>query len=177
MLKALLPEMLTSKGRMGPQTFLKAVLVFAGISSILGLLSLFNPVFVVLSAIIKYPLLVLFVFILIRRSHDGNKNGFYCILWLIIWGVIGGLINNFTMSLFNEALFSEVTRELVAAFQSDDETQMLAFIEEYVPLIQKNFGVPLALVGFIGTMLTAYIINLIVKQTPGDNKYGPLNTL
>ena len=45
--------------------------------------------------------------------------------------------------------------------------------KEYGPQIAKEAAIPSALAGLIGTAIAAFLINVLNKQEPNDNRFGP----
>ena len=164
-------------GRIGPAAFLKGTAILAGISAIITIIPMFSYQLGGLLSLVSIVLLVPFFMLLIKRLHDSGKSGWLSILFLILIVIVAAALQNVASSMFGGSAMAEMKAaseeiatsgaglgEMVAA------TAELA--ETYGPAIAKSTAIPSAIAGFVGTMVGAFIVNLILKQDGHENQYG-----
>lgn len=169
--------LLSPKGRIGPSAFLKGMVILAAIGAVITVLPLISFELGNTLSMVAIVLLVPMFFLVIKRLHDSGKSGWLSILFVILIGVIGVILQSVATHLTGGAAMQEMqaaTEELATSGASFGEimaaTQALAL--EYGPAIAKNTALPSAIAGFVGTMLGAFLTNLILKQDGHENQYG-----
>ncbi len=164
-------------GRIGPSAFLKGMGILAIIFAIVIMISYFNfqlgGVLFLLSGVFLIPMF----FLIIKRLHDSGKSGWLSILFVFLTMIIAftlySVVGNFGAGDATNAM-TEAMEELMLSGASFTEIAMASqeLTTEYGQAAAKE-TTPLSAVGaFIGTLLSAFLINLILKQDPHDNQYG-----
>lgn len=166
------------KGRIGPSEFIKGLGIIAIITALITLVPLFNYGLAGMLSLASLVLLFPIFCLLIKRCHDAGKSGWMSILFFILL-----LIISFAFTYFaGQATGGQAMADMKAATQelatsgagfADIMEQSAALSAEYAPAIAKNTALASAIAGFIGTMASGYLINLILKSDDHENQYGP----
>ena len=164
-------------GRIGPAVFLKGIGILAAISAVITIVPMFNYQLGGILALVSLVLLVPIFMLLIKRCHDSGKSGWLSILFLILIGIITLVLQNVASSMFGGSAMAEMkaASEEIATSGAGLSEMMLAtaeLAETYGPAIAKNTALPSAIAGFVGTMIGAFVVNLILKQDAHENQYG-----
>lgn len=164
-------------GRIGPSAFLKGVGILAAIGAVLAIVPLFNFSLGSMLSLVSIVLLVPLFMLVIKRLHDSGKSGWMSILFVILIGVVGIVLQMVASNMFGGSAAAEMkaaTEELATSGAGFAEimaaSQELAL--EYGPAIAKATAIPTAIAGFVGTMAGAFFVNLILKQDAHENQYG-----
>lgn len=164
-------------GRIGPSEFLKGVGILAVIGAIITILPLFSYQLGTTLSLVSILLLVPLFMLLIKRLHDSGKSGWLSILFVILIGIVGVILQSIASNMFGGSAMADMkaaTEEIATSGAGFGEimtaTQELAL--EYGPAIAKSTAIPTAIAGFIGTMAGAFLTNLILKQDAHENQYG-----
>ena len=164
-------------GRIGPSAFLKGVAIVSVIGAIIALVPLFSFTLGSTLSLVSIVLLVPLFMLVIKRLHDSGKSGWLSILFVILIGLVGVVLQSVAQSMFGgeaSQAMKAATEELATSGAGFAEimaaTSELAL--EYGPAIAKSTAIPSAIAGFVGTMLGAFLVNLILKQDAHENQYG-----
>lgn len=164
-------------GRIGPSAFLKGIGILAIISALIGLVQLVNFKLAGVLAMASIVLLVPLFMLVIKRLHDSGKSGWLSILFVILIGIIGvifsGVIGGFGAGEATHAIEAGL-EELMASGASLGQIAMASqeLTLEYGQAAAKETALLSSVGGFIGTMLSAFLINLVLKQDDHENEYG-----
>ena len=160
-------------GRIGPQTFLKGLGIVALINAVIKSITAFNfslgSVLALVGLVLLFPLFCL----LIKRSHDGGKTGWLSIAWFILILILIMIAQYIAQKMTGGAVLKEMEAVTQAAAASGDIGAVLSIATEYAPKIAQKTAIPAAIAGFVGTMLGGYLVNMLVKSDPNENKFGP----
>jgi len=165
------------KGRLGPNNFLKGLLMIAVVYALLSIFPLINlqlgSLFTLLTVFLLFPLFC----ILIKRCHDAGKSGWMSILFFMMIGIIGLIAQYIAQQMFGGQALADMnaaTQEIQASGASLGEMLQatVELTETYGPDIVKNTTLPKAVFGFAGTMLAGYLTNLILGSDVNANQYG-----
>ncbi len=161
-------------GRLNKQDFIKGAAIIAGVYAILSLVGVaVKPLSVVLG-LLGFLLFIPFIFIMIKRSHDGGKSGWLSIVWLLLWALIVGIFYTVAVFMFEGELIKEYFSLFIEATEAGDQEAAEAINIEYGEKIEAALGMKLILVGFIGSMAGAYFINFLTGKDFEENQYGPV---
>ncbi|WP_298918423.1 DUF805 domain-containing protein [uncultured Algimonas sp.] len=157
-------------GRIGPSAYFKGVMILGVISalaSLLGLTGAFAMTFVILGILLV--LLVSFVMLGIKRSHDAGKTGWMVLTHILLYlGVSTAL--DFILKAVGLGPDPELQARVMEAQQSQDVTASMELTGEAL----QAAAIPGAISSIIGAVIVAYLINMFNKQDLGDNQYGPV---
>ncbi len=164
-------------GRIGPAAFLKGIGILAVIGAVITALPAISFELGSTLSMASIILIVPMFFLVIKRLHDSGKSGWLSILFVILIGVIGVILQSVAQNMTGGAPMAEMksaTEELAKSGGSFNEIMVASaqLAAEYGPAIAKKTAIPSAIAGFIGTMLGAFLTNLILKQDGHENQYG-----
>ena len=165
-------------GRIGPNAFLKGMMILAIIGAVISLIGLVSFQASQILGYISFLLIIPLFFLLVKRSHDAGRSGWMSIVWFIVFMVIYIIAYMIMTSLMPSAANAEMTlivEELAADGAGFGEIIQKSgeLAKEYGPQIAKEVAIPAALAGLIGTAIAAFLINVLNKQEPNDNRFGP----
>ena len=152
-------------GRIGPSAYMKGIIIMAIINAVIGLLPLVSSA---LGALGVVGLVTFYIFIAlgIKRSHDAGKSGWMVLLQILLWiGV--SVVAGYVLAMITGVSMGDF---FAAALSGDTEAveTMTAAVEA------PGYLIPSVIVGFATAVVTAFLINMLNKQDPGDNQYGPV---
>lgn len=164
-------------GRIGPSAFLKGVGILAAIGAVITVIPMFSYQLGGILSLVSLVLLVPLFMLLIKRLHDSGKSGWLSILFLILIVIIATVLQSVASSMFGGSAMAEMkaaTEELATSGAGFSEIMVATgeLAETYGPAIAKSTAIPSAISGFVGTMLGAFLVNLILKQDAHENQYG-----
>lgn len=164
-------------GRIGPAAFLKGIGILAVIGAVITALPAISFELGSTLSLASIILLVPMFFLVIKRLHDAGKSGWLSILFIILIGIIAFVLQSVAQNMTGGDAMAELkaaTDELAKSGGSLNEIMSASaqLAAEYGPTIAKKTAIPSAIAGFIGTMLSAFLINLILKQDGHENQYG-----
>ncbi|WP_409432317.1 DUF805 domain-containing protein [Litorimonas sp. RW-G-Af-16] len=165
-------------GRIGPSDFLRGLAMLALVAAVIAIAPLINYSLASILSLASLLIAIPTFFILIKRCHDAGKSGWMSILFFIMILFITGLLQYFAQQATGGeemAAMKAASQELATSGAGFGEimTQTAALAEEYGPAIAKNTALATAIAGFVGTMLGGYLTNLMLKQEPHENRFGP----
>ena len=161
------------KGRINKHAFLKGVMIIALIYAALSLLTyLVKPLGLVFS-FISLLLYVPFIFLMIKRSHDGGKSGWLSVAWFILWAGVTIVFSTIMILLTQLDLVQEYFTLSLEAVEAGDKAAQNEIAESFSKSLSDVAMLPMIPFGFLGTMAGAYLINLLIGKDPHDNQYGP----
>lgn len=155
-------------GRIGPSEFMKGVMVLVILGFILAGLPALGPALGALS-VVGIVLYWCWIVLWIKRYHDGGKSGWMCLIPIVVFLIIGGIVGYFLTSMFTDpeaaaaAAEAAASGDLAAVFQSAlsgggvTKTGILVV------------GVASAVVSYV----IAMVFNGMIKSDPHDNQFGP----
>lgn len=152
-------------GRIGPSAYMKGIIIIATVGLVLSLLPLLSPMLGMVG-IIGLVTFYIFIALGIKRSHDAGKSG-WMVLVHILLSIIIGVAVAFIVGMITGVSLGEV---FSSAFSGDVEAAEAAAAAFEAP----GYLIPSAIGSFIGTLITGYVINMMNKQDPGDNQFGPV---
>lgn len=113
-------------------------------------------------------LIIPFIFLGIKRSHDAGKSGWMVLTHLLL--VIGVSV---AITYILQALGMGPSAEAEAAVTAAGETGDLGEVMRLSGELAKETAIPSAISSLVGTAISAYLINMFNKQDAGDNQFGP----
>lgn len=159
-------------GRIGPQEFVKGIMILAIISAVITIIPMFSYSLGTMLSLVSIVLLFPLFCLLIKRSHDAGKSGWMSILWFIIYLIIIGVISYIAQKLTMGDLGMQMEEASKAAAEEGDIAAIMAVATEYGPQIAKKTALPSAIAGLIGSYVFALVLNMILKPQQGENQYG-----
>ena len=161
-------------GRIGKALFLKGILYVAAAYALFYVITYFISSLAFITSILGILLFVPFIFLFIKRSHDGGKSGWLSLLWLFVWALIVLVFYMVGAVLLEGALLQEYFGLIMEAAAEGDVQAQNEIKQIYGEKLRKAIGVKLVPFGFIATMTSAYLINAIVGADAYENQYGPV---
>ena len=155
--------LLSSKGRIGSRTFLRGLSVITAAFIIVQIANTFiSPIF----GILVYPMVYVYVCLFSKRLHDAGHSGWFYLLFLIGYGVVGSIVSALLMPILSPVAF-----EMYAQFGSDLSCAMEALTENI-----QEFERLTSLTTLASFLLTTALLGFIAARLPTDpdaNQYGP----
>ena len=162
------------KGRISQLSFLKGFGLIVLLHALITMLGAFNlaasGALALLSLLLFYPVICL----LIKRNHDGGKSGWVSIVWLILFIIIWFMVTSMAQNMTGGDILAEMKELTQAALEDGDLGAMLALAEEYAEPLAKKTSVATGAARFVGLMVAAFVMNLIIGADKGENQYGPV---
>ena len=163
----------SSKGRIGPEAFVKGLTLIVLLHALIVMLGAYNfhasAILGLLSLSLLYPLFCL----LIKRSHDGGKSGWYSCLWffilLMVWFIMSAIAQNLT----GGDLLLEMNNATLAALEANDFEALLKVSENYAQPIAQKTNVAVGLARLTGLVGAGALLNMMIGADLHDNQYGP----
>ena len=154
-------------GRIGPGQFMSGVLVLVIISAVLGLLPVFMPALGLLN-VIGLVLIWCWIVLWVKRYHDAGKSGWMCLIPIVVWLVIGGIVGALLPGLFADPAALEAMEAATEAgdFGAILQSAMGGGMTKTGQLINVGLG---AVISYV----VALIFNGMIKQDTHSNQYGP----
>lgn len=121
------------------------------------------------SVILLYPLFCL----LIKRSHDGGKSGWFSPLWFFVFLVAWFIISAAVQNIMGGEILREMNAKTIAAMEAGDWGAIVSIAETYAEPLAKKINVAMGFARFVGLMVTAVLINMMIGVDNQPNKYGP----
>lgn len=152
-------------GRIGPSAYMKGIIVIAIINAVLGVLPLLSPALAALS-IAGLVTFYIFIALGIKRLHDAGKSGWMVLTHLLLSFGVGAVVVILIGTLTGVSLGDTFG----AALSGDVEAAEAAAAAVEAP----GYVIPSVIAGFIGQLVTGYLINMFNKQDAGNNQFGPV---
>lgn len=152
-------------GRIGPSAYMKGMLVLAVISAIISLIPLVSTGLGVAASFIGLVLIIPFIFLGIKRSHDAGRSG-----WMVLTHIVIAIIVSVALSYLLQMVGMAPDD---AAVKAAGESGDLAAVMEATGELAKASAIPSAVTSLIGTAIIAFLVNMFNKSDAGDNQYGP----
>ncbi len=164
-------------GRIGPSAFLKGIGIIAAISAVVTIIPMFSYSLGSMLALASIVLIIPMFMMVIKRLHDAGKSGWLSILFILLIGIIGGVLQMMAQKMTGGSAMAELqaaTEELATSGASfgDIMAETTRMTAELGPNIAKATAIPSAIAGLVGTMAGAFLTNLILKQDDHENQYG-----
>lgn len=159
-------------GRIGPQEFVKGIMILAIISAVITIVPMFSYSIGTMLGLVSIVLLFPLFCLLIKRSHDAGKSGWMSIVWFIIYLIVIGVISYMAQKLTMGDLGMQMEEASKAAAEEGDIAAIMAVATEYGPQIAKKTALPSAIAGLVGSYVFALVLNMILKPQQGENQYG-----
>ena len=156
-------------GRIGPSAYMKGMIILAVISAIISIVPLFSAGLAVILSFVSILLIIPFVFLGIKRSHDAGKSGWMVLLHLLLY--IGVAV---ALTMILQAVGIGPSEEAQAAIDAAAEAGDLGETMRLSGELAQEQAIPSAISSIVGTLISAFLINMFNKQDPGDNQYGPV---
>ena len=158
-------------GRIGPADFTKGIMILAIIGAVLALLPFVSMSLAMIGGLISLILIIPFFFLNIKRAHDAGKSGWMSLLHLLIYIVLSVVLSMIITALFAKG-FDQASVQAAAneAAASGD----ISGVMNAAAGMAKATAIPSALGGLVMAYLFSMIVNMINKQEPNENQYGPM---
>ncbi len=165
---SLVASMMSANGRMAPADFQKAGLILIAISFVLALTPLVLPVVLasLLTIIVGLALIYPWACIWSKRLHDAGRSGWMFLVVLVIWIVLGLIVNQIVATIFG----GEAARMMVAAMETGNPDAMM----QASKAATQATALPSAVLNAIVGSGVIFAGNAILKQDPQENRYGPV---
>ena len=156
-------------GRIGPSAYMKGMIVLAVISAVISLVPLFSPGLAMILGIVSILLIIPFIFLGIKRSHDAGKSGWMVLTHILLYfGVASALA--FLLQAIGMGPSPEIEAAVNAAGEAGDLGEVMRLSGE----MAQDQAIPSAVSSLVGTLISAFLVNMFNKQDAGDNQFGPV---
>lgn len=161
------------KGRIGPRDFIKGLALLVLLHALIVMLGAYNlnasSILSFLSIVLLYPLFCL----LIKRSHDGGKSGWFAALWFFCLFILWFIASAIAQNIWGGELLVEMNTKTLAAFEAQDWGEIIVIAEEYAAPMAKQINVGTGVCRFAALLSAGVLINMMIGADPNTNKYGP----
>ena len=157
----------SSKGRIGSQDFMKAGVILIAIGAGISVLKLLIPILGLITPFIFLAMLFPWIFIWIKRLHNGNKSGEMVVAYVALYIALYVILTLVALSMFGDSTIWDA-----AMAYANQEISM----EEYMSAIEGASGsltLPSLIAGVIASFLTLVIGDKATPNDPDDNQFGP----
>lgn len=155
-------------GRIGPSAYMKGMIVLAVISTVINLVPLVSPGAAMILGIVSLVLIIPYIFLGIKRSHDAGKSG-----WMVLTHIALYFGVAVALTYILQAVGLGPSAEMEAAVTAAGETGDLGEVMRLAGELAKETAIPSAIASLVGTLISAYLVNMFNKQDAGDNQFGP----
>ncbi len=163
---------LTPNGRIDQPTYWRAVIILFGISVVLSAISAFVSPFLGFAGLLFiWPWIAVHV----KRFHDSGKSGWLTIAMVvlaIIVSIIASMILTTLFGVDQASLQAEMQRDIENAAAGDPSLAISAAMDASKGIAQATL-LPSILSSAVVTGAVGFVMGLINKTDPSDNKYGP----
>src|SRR5690606_9729416 len=101
---SLATDMLNPQGRLGPKSFQTAGLILVAIGLVISLISAISLVLGALLGILSLILIYPWVVIWVKRLHDAGKSGWFVLLVILVWLIVSMIVGSIAAMLFAGAM-------------------------------------------------------------------------
>lgn len=153
--------LLSPEGRIGPQEFMKGVLILVAISVVLslpqmlGILKPLQTLLGIVSIVLLYPWVVLWI----KRYHDAGKSGWMSLVPILLYVFLFMILMSFMM----KDMF-------MAVIEASSNGASEAEIETITTESTNTMMMTVVSVAF--TLIFAFVFNKLIKSDPTPNQYG-----
>ena len=156
-------------GRIGPSAYMKGMIVLAVLNAVISLVPLINPGLAMILSVVALILLMPFIFLGIKRSHDAGKSGWMVLTHILLFFGVGAALS-FLLQTIGMGPSPEIEEAMNAAAEAGDMGEVMRMTGE----MAKDQAIPGAVSSLVGTVISAYLVNMFNKQDDGDNQFGPV---
>jgi len=160
-------------GRINSGDFMRGVTLIVVVTLVLGLLPIISPALALLN-IVTLVFIWCWVVLWVKRYHDGGKSGWMCLIPIIIYLIVGGIVSFLVSQSFVDvdavAAAQEATQE--AAEAGDFSAAMKAALSGGSGMTTTGMIVA-ALAGAAVSYGIAFLFNNMIKGDAHDNQFGP----
>ncbi len=171
----MLSTLFTPGGRIAPRDFFMAMLIIGGVMTAFSLARLISSDLGNMLQKFSLLLLIPFFFILIKRSHDAGRSGWWSVLWFAITAVVFMMIAAIVMQIFPTPLTDNLEALKARAMAEGGLLQTAKMISELPPQtlidVQREGAVPMAVSTVLTMALSGALINGLNRRA-GNNGYG-----
>jgi len=158
-------------GRINSGDFMKGATLIIVITLVLGLLPIISAGFAALS-IVTLVFLWCWVVLWVKRYHDAGKSGWTCLLPIIVYLVLGGIVAVALPAMFIDPEAAAAAAEAAAeAAETGDFGAVFKAAAGGGMTTMGKIIVPLA--GAAVSYGIAALFNGMIKGDAGDNQFGP----
>ena len=154
-------------GRIGPNQFMSGVKLLVIIGLVLGLLPVFVPALAILG-IIGLVLIWCWIVLWVKRYHDGGKSGWMCLIPIIVWLVVAGIVGAILPGMFQDPGAAEA---IAAATEAGDLGAIFkASLGGGMTTTGQLVNV---VIGAVVSFGVAMVFNNMIAHDAHDNQFGP----
>lgn len=154
-------------GRIGPGQFMSGATILVVIGLLIALLPVFVPALVMLN-IIGLVLIWCWVVIWVKRYHDGGKSGWMCLIPIVIYLVLGGILGAVLAGMFVDV---EAAERMASATEAGDIGALMKFAGSGG--MTTTGGIIAAVATAALSYVIALVFNNMIKHDAHDNQFGP----
>lgn len=156
-------------GRIGPSAYMKGMIILAVISAIISIVPMFSPGLAMILGFASLILIIPFIFLGIKRSHDAGKSG-----WMVLTHILLYIGVSVALVFVLQALGMGPSAEAEAAIEAAGEAADLGEVMRLSGELAQEQALPSAVSSLVGTLVSAFLVNMFNKQDSGDNQFGPV---
>ncbi|MGB3456829.1 MAG: DUF805 domain-containing protein [Litorimonas sp.] len=156
-------------GRIGPGAYMKGMIVLAVISAVISIIPLVSPGLGVILGFVSLILIIPFIFLGIKRSHDAGKSG-----WMVLTHILLYIGVATAVYFIMQALGLGVDPTLQASMDEAAAAGDMGAVMEMTGQVAQASAIPSAISTLVTTVASAFLINMLNKQDMGDNQFGPV---
>lgn len=154
-------------GRIGPGQFMSGVKILVIIAVAIAILPALVPALVMLN-ILGLVMLWCWVVLWVKRYHDGGKSGWMCLIPIIIYIIIGGIVSTVLAGMFVD------TEAIAAITEAQEQADLGALMSMMGKGGMTTTGlIVTALAGAAVSYIIAMVFNNMIKHDAHDNQFGP----
>ena len=154
-------------GRIGPGQFMSGVKILVIIAVAIAILPALVPALVMLN-ILGLVMLWCSVVLWVKRYHDGGKSGWMCLIPIIIYIIIGGIVSTVLAGMFVD------TEAIAAIADAQEQADLGALMSMMGKGGMTTTGlIVTALAGAAVSYIIAMVFNNTIKHDAHDNQFGP----
>lgn len=154
-------------GRIGPGQFMSGVQILIIVAVVLAILPALVPALVMLN-ILGLVMLWCWVVLWVKRYHDGGKSGWMCLIPIIIYIIIGGIVSTVLAGMFVD------TEAIAAIADAQEQADLGALMSMMGKGGMTTTGlIVTALAGAAVSYIIAMVFNNTIKHDAHDNQFGP----
>ena len=154
-------------GRIGPGQFMSGVKILVIIAVAIAILPALVPALVMLN-ILGLVMLWCWVVLWVKRYHDGGKSGWMCLIPIIIYIIIGGIVSTILAGMFVD------TEAIAAIADAQEQADLGALMSMMGKGGMTTTGlIVTALAGAAVSYIIAMVFNNTIKHDAHDNQFGP----
>ena len=159
-------------GRIGSGQFMSGATILIAIGLVLGVLPIFVPVLALLN-IVGLVLFWCWIVLWVKRYHDGGKSGWMCLIPIIVYLILGGIITFVLTQMFTDPEAAAAAAEAAAEAAENGDFGAMFKLAGGGAGVSKMGLIIVQVVSAVISYLIAMVFNNLIKHDAHDNQFGP----